>query len=394
MLGEASQIYEQTLCELRDAGLEKIERELESAQGVEIRIGGRTVLNFCNNNYLGLAAHPEVRAAAHAALDRWGFGLAAGRLLSGTQTQHRELERRLAGFVGSEDAILFSSCFDANGGLFEALLGPDDAVLSDALNHASIIDGIRLCKAARYRYANCDLTELERLLVETQSRRLRLIATDGVFSMDGALAPLDRICALAQKYRALVMVDDSHATGIVGPRGRGTPEHFGVTGEVDLLTSTLGKALGGAAGGFAAGRGPLVAMLRQRARPYIFSNSLPPVIVGASLRVLDLLEASSELRERLQAHTRRFRQALQSAGFRILGQEHPLVPVLLGDAHLANAMAAALFDQGINVVGFAYPIVPPGQARIRVQLSAAHSREHIERAIEAFVQVGRQLAVL
>jgi glycine C-acetyltransferase len=382
------------LDEITSAGLRKPERILEGPQGAEVRVGGRTVLNFCANNYLGLARDPELIRAAQDGLARWGFGLASVRFICGTQTIHKELEQALARFLGTDDAILYTSCFDANGGLFETLLGENDAVISDALNHASIIDGIRLCRAQRYRYAHGDLAELEALLAATRGARTRLIATDGVFSMDGDVAPLAGICALADRHDALVMVDDSHATGFFGPTGRGTPEHCGVQGRVDIVTSTLGKALGGASGGFTAARRDIVALLRQRSRPYLFSNTLPPALVCASLACLALLERSPMRRELLAANTRWFREAMTAAGFAIRPGVHPIVPIMLGDARLAQQMAADLLEEGIYVVGFSYPVVPKDAARIRVQISAAHEPAHLERAVTAFVKVGRAHGVV
>ena len=396
MIDEARDHLRRQLDEIRSGGTWKEERQLESPQGAEIRVGGRTVLNFCSNNYLGLSSHPAVLAAAHRALDERGFGLSSVRFICGTQDRHRALEERLARFFGHEDAILFGSCFDANGGVFEALLGEEDAVVSDALNHASLIDGIRLCKARRYRYATGDMVELEGRLDEARrdGARLVVVATDGVFSMDGHLAPLDRICPLAERAGALVLVDDSHASGFVGRTGRGTAEHFGVQGRVDILTSTLGKALGGAAGGFVAASSEVVALLRQRARPYLFSNTLAPVIVGGSLAALDLIDGSTALRDRLAENTRAFRTAMTRAGFEVKPGEHPIVPIMLGDARLAVELARDLLAEGIYVVGFSYPVVPKGQARIRVQLSAAHEPDHVTRAVEAFAAVGRRRGVL
>jgi glycine C-acetyltransferase len=379
---------------MRAAGLLKDERVLEGPQGATVPVGGRTVLNFCANNYLGLANDAELVRAAQDGLARWGFGLASVRFICGTQTIHRNLEADIAGFLGTDDAILYTSCFDANGGLFETLLGEGDAVISDALNHASIIDGIRLCRAERHRYAHGDMAELERILAATRGARTRLIATDGVFSMDGDVAPLGAICDLADRYEAVVMVDDSHATGFFGPTGRGTPEHCGVQGRVDIVTSTLGKALGGASGGFTAARAQVVALLRQRSRPYLFSNTLPPALVCASLACLELLGRSSVRRDLLAANTRWFREAMTAAGFAIRPGEHPIVPIMLGDARLAQAMAADLLGEGIYVVGFSYPVVPQGAARIRVQISAAHEPEHLERAVAAFVKVGRAHGVV
>ncbi|WAS90373.1 glycine C-acetyltransferase [Nannocystis punicea] len=394
MYSKARDHYAAILAEIDAAGLTKHERVIASPQGAEITVNGRTVLNFCANNYLGLSSHPAVIAAARDALDERGYGMSSVRFICGTQDRHKELEQRLAGFVGTEDAILYSSCFDANGGLFETLLGPEDAIISDALNHASIIDGVRLCKAQRHRYANDNLEELESILKDTQSARLRMIATDGVFSMDGNIARVNQICDLAEKYGAMVMVDDSHATGFVGPTGRGSHEHSGAFGRVDVVTSTLGKALGGASGGFVAANKEIVALLRNRSRPYLFSNSLAPSIVAASLAVMDLLTGSSELRDRLAANTRRFRAGMTAAGFAIKPGVHPIVPVMLGDARLAAEFAAQMLDEGIYVIGFSYPVVPKDQARIRVQLSAGHQPEHVERAITAFSAVGKRLGVL
>jgi glycine C-acetyltransferase len=377
------------LDEMRTAGLLKDERILEGPQGAEVSVGGRAVLNFCANNYLGLAADPALIGAAQDGLARWGLGLASVRFICGTQSIHRELEAAIARFLGTDEAILYTSCFDANGGLFETLLGEGDVVISDALNHASIIDGIRLCRAERHRYAHGDMAELERLLATAGRARTRLIVTDGVFSMDGDVAPLARICELADRHAALVMVDDSHATGVLGPTGRGTPEHCGVRDRVDIVTSTLGKALGGASGGFTAARREIVALLRQRSRPYLFSNTLPPALVAASLACLTMLDRSSVRRDRLAANTRWFREAMAAAGFAIRPGVHPIVPIMLGEARLAQQMAADLLAEGIFVVGFSYPVVPKGAARIRVQLSAAHEPAHLERAVAAFVKVGR-----
>ncbi|MGW6242398.1 glycine C-acetyltransferase [Streptomyces sp. NPDC055037] len=378
-----------TLDEIRDAGLFKPERVISTPQSASVAVteGGAPgdVLNFCANNYLGLADHPEVVAAAKDALDRWGYGMASVRFICGTQEIHKELEQRLSAFLGQEDTILYSSCFDANGGVFETLLGPEDAVISDALNHASIIDGIRLSKARRLRYANRDLSELETRLKESQDARRRLIVTDGVFSMDGYIAPLAEICDLADRYDAMVMVDDSHAVGFVGPGGRGTPELHGVMDRVDIITGTLGKALGGASGGYVAARAEIVALLRQRSRPYLFSNSLAPVIAAASIKVLDLLESAGELRDRLNANTALFRAEMTAAGFEILPGDHAIAPVMIGDAAEAGRMAELLLERGVYVIGFSYPVVPMGRARIRVQLSAAHSTDDVERAVAAFV---------
>ncbi|MFE9727820.1 glycine C-acetyltransferase [Streptomyces sp. NPDC005794] len=378
-----------TLDEIRDAGLQKPERVIGTPQSATVAVtsGGRAgeVLNFCANNYLGLADHPEVVAAAHEALDRWGYGLASVRFICGTQEVHKELEQRLSTFLGQEDTILYSSCFDANGGVFETLLGPEDAVISDALNHASIIDGIRLSKAKRYRYANRDMADLEQQLKEASGARRRLVVTDGVFSMDGYVAPLAEICDLADRYDAMVMVDDSHAVGFVGPGGRGTPELHGVMDRVDILTGTLGKALGGASGGYVAARAEIVALLRQRSRPYLFSNSLAPVIAAASLKVVDLLESAGDLREQLNANTALFRSRMTEEGFDILPGDHAIAPVMIGDAAKAGRMAELLLERGVYVIGFSYPVVPQGAARIRVQLSAAHSSDDVDRAVDAFV---------
>ena len=379
---------EGTLAELRESGLYKEEWEIETPQSAHVRVGGRDVLNLCANNYLGLASHPAVIEAAHAALDRWGFGMASVRFICGTQSIHTELERRISEFLGTEDTILYSSCFDANAGLFESLLSAEDAVISDELNHASVIDGIRLCKARRLRYRNGDMDDLERCLTEAADARHRLIATDGVFSMDGYLADLRGICDLAERHDALVMVDDSHAVGFVGPRGRGTPEHFGVVDHVDVLTGTLGKAMGGASGGYASGRREIVEILRQRSRPYLFSNSLAPPIVGAALATLDLLESSDDLRNAPGARTRPGSAAGWSdAGFEMLPGEHPIVPVMFGDAVAAGRFAHGLLDRGVYAVSFTYPVVPQGKARIRTQLSAAHSRDDLEAAAAAFEAV-------
>ncbi len=382
----------QQLEEIRSAGLEKPERVISSPQGSTVAVLEREVLNLCANNYLGLADHPEVIAAAKEALDRWGYGMASVRFICGTQEVHKELEAALTEFLGTEDTILYSSCFDANGGIFEALLDERDAVISDALNHASIIDGIRLCKARRYRYANRDMADLEKQLQESADARFRLVVTDGVFSMDGYMAPLTEICELADRHDAMVMVDDSHAVGFVGANGRGTHEHHGVMGRIDAITGTLGKALGGASGGYVSGRKELVAMLRQRSRPYLFSNSVAPPIVAASLKVLELMGSAKELRERLTANTKLFRERMTEEEFDILPGEHPIVPVMVGDAALAGRMAAAMLERGVYVVGFSYPVVPQGKARIRTQVSAAHSSDDLERAVKAFVETRRQVA--
>ncbi|MEZ4307547.1 MAG: glycine C-acetyltransferase [Polyangiaceae bacterium] len=395
MFDAARKVYDGALGEIREAGLWKEERVLTTPQGAAIKTaGGQEVLNFCANNYLGLSSHPAVMEAAKKALDTHGFGLSSVRFICGTQDLHKELESKVSGFFGTDDTILYSSCFDANGGLFETLLGEEDAIISDALNHASIIDGIRLCKAERHRYANGDMGALEDALKKTQDKRLRMIATDGVFSMDGYLAKLDQVCDLAEKYGAMVMVDDSHATGFIGKTGRGTPEECGVMSRIDVMTSTLGKALGGASGGFTTGRKEAIALLRQRSRPYLFSNTLAPAICGASIAVLELLSKTTELRDKLMASTARFRSGMTEAGFSIKEGIHPIVPIMLGDARLANDMAKAMLDEGIYVIGFSYPVVPKGQARIRVQISAAHESEHVERAIAAFTKVGKAMGVL
>jgi len=381
--------------DLRAEGLYKEERVIASPQGARIRLDdGREVLNFCANNYLGLADHPALMEAAKQALDEYGYGMASVRFICGTQTVHRRLEERISEFLGTEDTILYSSCFDANTGLFETILDENDAVISDELNHASIIDGIRLCKAQRFRYANNDMADLERCLKEAQGARHRLIATDGVFSMDGVIADLPAICELADRYDALVMVDDSHAVGFVGEKGGGTPELTGTRDRVDILTGTLGKALGGASGGYTSGRREIIEWLRQRSRPYLFSNSLAPVIAATSLRALDLLSESDDLRRRLAENAARFRQGMTEAGFRLVGADHPIIPVMVGDARVATQMASALLDEGIYVIGFSYPVVPRGQARIRTQMSAAHEPEDIDRAVQAFIEVGRQLGVI
>ncbi len=383
------------LSELRGAGLYKSERVITSTQSAEIAVaGGGKVLNFCANNYLGLADSEELREAAKAALDRYGYGMASVRFICGTQEEHKQLEARIAGFLGMEDAILYSSCFDANTGLFETLLSQEDAIISDALNHASIIDGVRLSKARRYRYANNDMADLERCLKEAADARFRLVATDGVFSMDGIVANLEGVCDLAEKHDAMVMVDDSHAVGFVGANGRGSPEHCGVEGRIDLITGTLGKALGGASGGYTAGRREVVDWLRQRSRPYLFSNTLMPAIAGASLKVFDLIEGGGALRERLYANAARFRAGMSKLGFTLAGADHPIIPVMIGDAGLAGAMADRLLERGIYVIGFSFPVVPKGQARIRTQMSAAHTPDDIDRAVDAFGAVGRELGII
>lgn len=385
---------EAQLAGIRATGTYKTERVIVTPQGTTVRVAdGRSVLNLCANNYLGLAQHPAVREAARAALERWGYGLASVRFICGTQAVHKQLEAALSDFLGTEDTLLYSSCFDANGGLFETLLGPEDAVLSDELNHASIIDGIRLCKARRFRYRNNDMADLEAKLREAADARFKLIATDGVFSMDGLIANLPAICDLAERHGALVMVDDSHAVGFLGPTGRGTPEYCNVMGRVDILTGTLGKALGGASGGYTSGRRAIIELLRQRSRPYLFSNTLCPSIAGASLKVLELLRESTEWRDRLEANTRFFRTGLTRLGFEVIPGTHPICPVMLGDAALATRFADALLERGVYVVGFSYPVVPHGRARLRVQLSAAHTREELAMALEAFAAVKRDLGV-
>ena len=387
-----------SLAEVRDAGLEKRERTIVSEQGamvtVETPAGRREAINLCSNDYLGLANHPEIVEAAKRGADERGFGVASVRFICGTQDVHRDLEERLSAFLGTDATILYSSCFDANGGLFETVLGEEDAVISDSLNHASIIDGIRLSKARRYRYANNDMADLKRQLEAAKDARFRLIATDGVFSMDGIIADLEAICDLADEHDAVVMVDDSHAVGFVGAEGKGSHEARGVMDRVDVITGTLGKAMGGSSGGYTSGRKEIVDWLRQRSRPYLFSNSLSPVVASASLTVLDLLERSGELRQRLRDNSAYFRQAMTDAGFELAGAGHPITPVMIGDAALASEMADRLLDEGLYVVGFSFPVVPKGAARIRTQLSAAHNREQLERAVEAFTKVGRELAVI
>jgi len=381
--------------ELDSQGLYKRERVIASGQQALVRLDdGREVVNLCANNYLGLANHPLLREAAHRAIDRYGYGMASVRFICGTQTVHRELEQKLSAFLGTDDTILYSSCFDANGGLFETLTAENDAIISDALNHASIIDGIRLSRARRLRYANRDMRELEDCLEKSLDARTRLIVTDGVFSMDGTVAPLKEICDLADRYQAVVVVDDSHATGFMGPHGRGTAEHCGVEGRVDILTGTLGKALGGASGGYVSGRREVVEWLRQRSRPYLFSNSVAPVVAATTLRVLELLGSMPELRDRLWDNTRHFRAGLQGAGFDVIPGEHPIVPVMIGDAPLAVRLADRLLELGVYVVGFSYPVVPMGKARIRTQMSAGHTRQHLDLAIEAFVTAGRELGLI
>jgi glycine C-acetyltransferase len=381
---------------IRAAGTYKRERVLSTPQGTLVRAnGGAAVLNMCANNYLGLAQHPKVRQAAHEALEHWGYGLASVRFICGTQGVHKELEASLSDFLGTEDTILYGSCFDANGGLFETILGPEDAIISDELNHASIIDGVRLCKAQRYRYKNCDMADLEAQLIAADAKgaRFKLIATDGVFSMDGFIAPLKAICDLADKYNALVMVDDSHAVGFMGAHGRGTHEHCDVMGRIDILTGTLGKALGGASGGYTSGRKEIIELLRQRSRPYLFSNTLCPSIAGASIAALNLLKHSTKLRDTLEANTRFFRAEMTAAGFHIVPGVHPIVPIMLGDAALASKFADAMLERGVYVIGFSFPVVPQGKARIRTQISAAHTRGDLEKAVKAFIEVKRELGV-
>lgn len=395
MYGNFKAHLSKTLGEIDAAGLYKRERLIASPQGAWITLqDGRKVLNLCANNYLGLSGHPELVKAAHAALDRWGYGLSSVRFICGTQTLHRELEQAMAQFLGTEDTILYSSCFDANGGLFETLLGEEDAIISDALNHASIIDGVRLCKAQRFRYNNCDMADLEAKLKEASKLRFRMIATDGVFSMDGSIAPLRAICDLADKYDALVMVDDSHAVGFIGANGRGTHEYNDVLGRVDVLTGTFGKALGGASGGYTSGRKEIIDLLRQRSRPYLFSNTLPPAVAATSLKALELAGQNPDLRNKLRGHTRHFRAAMTKAGFSILPGEHPIVPLMLGDAKLAQSMAAQMLEEGVYVIGFFYPVVPQGKARIRVQLSAALETPDLDLAVEKFTKVGKALSVI
>jgi len=394
MYGTLKEQLTRQLHELRAQGLYKAERVITTPQSARVRVNdGPPALNFCANNYLGLASHPAIVAAAREGLEQWGFGLASVRFICGTQSPHRLLERRLSEFLGAEDTILYSSCFDANGGLFETLLGAEDAVISDELNHASIIDGVRLCKAQRYRYKNNDMADLEARLVEARTARLRMIATDGVFSMDGYIANLPAICDLADKYNALVMVDDSHAAGFMGRRGRGTPEYHNVMGRVDILTGTLGKALGGASAGYTSGRAEIVEYLRQRSRPYLFSNSVAPAVVAGSLKALELISGSTELRDKLEANTKHFRAGMSQLGYHILPGEHPIVPIILGEAALAAKVAEAMLARGVYVIGFSYPVVPQGKARIRTQISAAHSREDLDFAIRSFREVKEKLGL-
>jgi glycine C-acetyltransferase len=394
MFGQLKTHLAKELDSIRAAGLFKAERVITSPQGARVRVGsGQPVLNMCANNYLGLAQHPEVRQAAQAGLEQWGYGLASVRFICGTQELHKQLERKISEFLGTEDTILYSSCFDANGGLFESLLGPEDAVLSDELNHASIIDGVRLCKAQRLRYRNNDSADLEAKLQEAASARFKLIATDGVFSMDGYIAKLPALCDLADKHGALVMVDDSHAVGFMGRQGRGTHEYHQVMGRVDIITGTMGKALGGASGGYTSGRKEIIDYLRQRSRPYLFSNTVAPAIAAASLKAIELLSRSTELRDRLEANTRYFRTGMNQLGFQILPGEHPIVPIMLGDAALAARVADAMLAKGVYVIGFSYPVVPQGKARIRTQISAAHTREDLTFAMDMFAAVKRELGL-
>ncbi|HEX5646136.1 MAG TPA: glycine C-acetyltransferase [Nitrospira sp.] len=388
------QVLDAQLADIRTKGLYKFERHILGPQGTDILVGQGSVLNLCANNYLGLANHPDIVQSAVDGLKTHGYGMASVRFICGTQDLHKQLERAVSDFLGTDDTILYSSCFDANGGLFEALVDERDAVISDALNHASLIDGIRLCKAKRLRYAHSDMGELEARLQEAQGSRVKLVVTDGVFSMDGDLAKLDRIVELADKYDAAVMVDDSHATGVLGPKGRGTPAHFAVADRVEIVTSTLGKALGGATGGFTSGKREIIELLRQRSRPYLFSNSLPPVIAGGALRAINLVAQGDRLREQLHANATFFRTELTRLGFRLVPGQHPIIPVMLGEASLAASMAEALLKEGVYVVGFSYPVVPQGQARIRVQMSAVHTKAQLEQAVAAFATVGRALSVI
>jgi len=380
--------------EIKTAGLFKNERIITSDQGAEIEVGGKTVLNFCANNYLGLSAHPKVIDAAKKTIDERGYGLSSVRFICGTQDIHKELEKKISTFLGTEDSILYAACFDANGGVFEPLFGEEDGIISDALNHASIIDGVRLCKAQRFRYEHNNMEDLENKLKETQNLRSRIIVSDGSFSMDGTIAQLDKICDLAEKYDAIIMIDECHSTGFIGKTGRGTHEYRGVMGRIDIITGTLGKALGGASGGFTTGKKEIIEMLRQRSRPYLFSNTVAPSIVGASIAVFDLLSETTELRDKLENNTKYFREKMTEAGFDIKPGDHPIVPIMLYDAMLAQNFAARLLEEGIYVIGFFFPVVAKGQARIRVQLSAAHEQQHLDKAIEAFTKVGKELGVL
>ena len=394
MYGKMKEHLSNTIAEIKEAGLYKEERLIESAQQAAITVKGKEVLNFCANNYLGLSNHPRLIEGAKKMMDRRGYGMSSVRFICGTQDIHKELEAAISDYFKTEDTILYAACFDANGGVFEPLFTDEDAIISDSLNHASIIDGVRLCKAKRYRYANADMTDLERCLQEAQAQRFRIIVTDGVFSMDGNVAPMDKICDLAEKYDALVMVDDSHAVGFVGENGRGSHEYCDVMGRVDIITGTLGKALGGASGGYTAARKEVVEWLRQRSRPYLFSNSLAPAIVAASIKVLEMVESGAELRDRLWSNARLFREKMSAAGFTLAGADHAIIPVMLGDAVVAQNFARELQKEGIYVTGFFFPVVPKGQARIRTQMSAAHTPEQIERAVEAFTRIGKQLGVI
>ena len=399
MYGKIKENLTKEIQSIHDAGLYKGERIIMTPQGAEIEVkGGREVLNFCANNYLGLSSHPKVIEAAHKTLDEWGYGMSSVRFICGTQDIHKILEQKISKFLQTDDTILFAACFDANGGVFEPLIGAEDAIITDQLNHASVIDGIRLCKAQRYIFKHADMEDLEEKLKEAQSARYRLVATDGVFSMDGDIAKLDEICDLADKYDALVMIDDAHATGFLGKTGRGSPEYRGVMGRIDIITGTLGKALGGASGGFITGRKEVIELYRQRSRPYLFSNTLAPAVVGASIAVFDLLSETTELRDKLEWNTKYFREKITEAGFDMAPGVHPIVPIMLGkfenDAKLSQDMARDLLEDGIYVIGFYYPVVPRGQARIRVQLSAAHEKEHLDKAIEAFTKVGKKYNVI
>jgi glycine C-acetyltransferase len=392
--GSIKEQLNRTLGEIRAAGLYKSERVITSSQSARVRVAGnQPVLNLCANNYLGLSGDPRIVAAAREGMDQWGYGLASVRFICGTQSLHKELEKRLSEFLGTADTILYSSCFDANGGLFETLLGAEDAIISDELNHASIIDGVRLCKAQRFRYANANMKDLEAKLIEARSARYRMIATDGVFSMDGSIAPLPAICDLAEKHDALVMVDDSHAVGFMGAKGRGTPEFHGVMDRVDILTGTMGKALGGASGGYTSGRAEIIEMLRQRSRPYLFSNTVAPAIVAGTIKAIDILSTGTDLRDKLEANAKVFREGMVKMDWNILPGEHPIIPIMLGHAPLAVRVAEAMLDKGVYVIAFSYPVVPQGKARIRVQISAAHSREDLEFALAKFAEVKREVGI-
>jgi len=395
MFGKMKDDLKKELASIKEQGLWKDERVIMTPQAADIKVKtGETVVNFCANNYLGLSSHPKVIEAAHKTLDEWGYGMSSVRFICGTQDIHKQLEQKIAEFLGTEDSILYAACFDANGGVFEPLFDKECAILTDALNHASVIDGIRLCKAQRFIFKHNDMKDLEEKLKEAQSAKYRIVATDGVFSMDGDIAKLDEIVPLAEKYDALTMIDDAHATGFVGKRGRGSPEYRGVMGKIDIITGTLGKALGGASGGFTSGRREIIDMLRQRSRPYLFSNTLAPAVAGASIAVFDLLTETTELRDKLEWNTKYFRDNMTKAGFQIRPGEHPIVPIMLGDAKLANDIARDLLDEGIYVIGFSYPVVPKGEARIRVQLSAGHEMKHLNRAIEAFTSIGKKYKVI